>query len=65
LFNIFIVDRNGQLVISTAAWPTPSINIADRDYFRDALTASTHKSARRFGFTTGSTEQTIVSLPGA
>jgi PAS domain-containing protein len=35
-FNIAIADRNGQLTVSTAAWPTPSINIADRDYFRDA-----------------------------
>ena len=35
-FNIAIADRNGQLTISTAAWPTPAINIADRDYFKDA-----------------------------
>ncbi len=35
-FNIAIADRNGQLTVSTAAWPTPAINIADRDYFRDA-----------------------------
>ncbi len=35
-FNIAIADRNGQLTVSTAAWPTPTINIADRDYFKDA-----------------------------
>ncbi len=36
VFNIAIADENGQVVVSTAAWPTPSINIADRDYFNDA-----------------------------
>jgi len=35
-FNIAIADRNGQLTVSTAAWPTPAINIADRAYFKDA-----------------------------
>jgi diguanylate cyclase (GGDEF)-like protein len=35
-FNVAIADRNGQLTVSTAAWPTPAINIADRDYFMDA-----------------------------
>jgi diguanylate cyclase (GGDEF)-like protein len=35
-FNIVIADENGQLVVSTAAWPTPDINISDRDYFRTA-----------------------------
>jgi diguanylate cyclase (GGDEF)-like protein len=36
IFNIVIADENGQLVVSTAAWPTPAINIQDRDYFKDA-----------------------------
>jgi diguanylate cyclase (GGDEF)-like protein len=36
IFAIVIADANGQLVVSTAAWPTPGINIADRDYFKDA-----------------------------
>ena len=35
-FNIAIADKYGQLTVSTAAWPTPTINIADRDYFKDA-----------------------------
>jgi len=35
-FNIAIADKHGQLTVSTAAWPTPAINIADRDYFEDA-----------------------------
>jgi diguanylate cyclase (GGDEF)-like protein len=35
-FNIAVADKNGQLTVSTAGWPTPKINIADRDYFRDA-----------------------------
>ena len=34
-FNIVIADSEGQIVVSTAAWPTPKINIADRDYFQD------------------------------
>src|SRR5262245_59283649 len=35
-FNIAIADKHGQLTVSTAVWPTPTINIADRDYFKDA-----------------------------
>jgi diguanylate cyclase (GGDEF)-like protein len=35
-FNIAIADQNGQLVVSSAAWPTPDINVADRDYFIEA-----------------------------
>jgi hypothetical protein len=36
IFNIVIADENGQLVTSTAAWPTPDINVGDRDYFKTA-----------------------------
>src|SRR5215467_14138796 len=35
-FNIAIAYKDGQLTVSTAGWPAPSINIADRDYFKDA-----------------------------
>jgi len=35
-FNLAIADRDGNLAVSTAAWPTPVINIADRDYFTEA-----------------------------
>jgi diguanylate cyclase (GGDEF)-like protein len=35
-FNLAIADRDGNLTVSTAAWPTPVINIADRDYFQEA-----------------------------
>ncbi len=35
-FNIAIADARGQVIVSTAAWPTPKINVADRDYFQDA-----------------------------
>lgn len=38
LFNIVIADEDGQLVVSTAGWPTPDINIADRSYFVSART---------------------------
>jgi diguanylate cyclase (GGDEF)-like protein len=36
MFNIVVADANGQLVTSTAAWPTPDINVSDRDYFKTA-----------------------------
>ena len=36
IFNIVVADENGQLVVSTAAWPTPAINVGDRDYFKTA-----------------------------
>jgi diguanylate cyclase (GGDEF)-like protein len=35
-FNIAIADKDGQVVVSTAGWPTPDIKVADRDYFKDA-----------------------------
>jgi len=35
-FNLAIADRNGNLTVSTAGWPTPAINITDRDYFKEA-----------------------------
>src|SRR5829696_3887386 len=38
IFNIVVADEHGQLVVSTAAWPTPNINVADRDYFISART---------------------------
>jgi diguanylate cyclase (GGDEF)-like protein len=36
VFNIAVADKNGQVVVTTAGWPTPDINVADRDYFQDA-----------------------------
>jgi len=38
VFNIAIADEKGQVVVSTAGWPTPDVNVADRDYFNDART---------------------------
>ena len=38
IFAIVMADETGQLVVSTAAWPTPSINVSDRDYFQAART---------------------------
>src|SRR3954464_10710085 len=35
-FNLAIADRDGNLTVSTAAWPTPAISIADRDSFQEA-----------------------------
>jgi diguanylate cyclase (GGDEF)-like protein len=36
IFSIAIADADGQLVVSTAVWPPPNVNVADRDYFQDA-----------------------------
>jgi diguanylate cyclase (GGDEF)-like protein len=36
IFNIAIANADGQVVVSTAAWPTPNVNVRDRDYFNDA-----------------------------
>jgi diguanylate cyclase (GGDEF)-like protein len=36
IFNIVVVDAQGQMVVSTAVWPPPNVNVADRDYFQDA-----------------------------
>jgi diguanylate cyclase (GGDEF)-like protein len=40
IFNIAIADANGQVVVSTAGWPTPQVNVADRDYFIEAKAQS-------------------------
>src|SRR5512140_1121627 len=31
---IALVDRNGQLAVTTRLWPTPEANFSDRDYFK-------------------------------
>ena len=31
---ISIVDADGQMVVSTRSWPSPDINVADRDYMQ-------------------------------
>ncbi len=36
IFNMAIADADGQIVVTTAAWPAPAINVADRDYFQSA-----------------------------
>jgi diguanylate cyclase (GGDEF)-like protein len=35
-FNLAIADQDGNLVVTTAGWPTPAINVSDRDYFQEA-----------------------------
>jgi diguanylate cyclase (GGDEF)-like protein len=40
IFNMAIADADGQVVVTTAAWPAPAINIADRDYFQSARTGA-------------------------
>ena len=35
-FNIAIAGRDGNLVVSSAGWPTPAVNVSDRDYFKEA-----------------------------
>jgi diguanylate cyclase (GGDEF)-like protein len=36
--NILVIDANGRFATTTAAWPTPAIDVADRDYFRELAT---------------------------
>jgi diguanylate cyclase (GGDEF)-like protein len=36
VFNIAVANKDGQLTVSTAAWPTPNVNVSDRDYFKEA-----------------------------
>lgn len=31
---VALVDRNGQLAVTTRLWPTPEANFSDRDYFK-------------------------------
>jgi diguanylate cyclase (GGDEF)-like protein len=40
VFNIAMADRDGKVVVTTAAWPTPDLSAADRDYFTDARSRS-------------------------
>jgi len=34
-FQIGVADERGDVVASTLAWPTPALNVADRDYFNE------------------------------
>ncbi|MFD2183255.1 EAL domain-containing protein [Rhodoplanes azumiensis] len=34
-FGIGLVDGSGRIVLSTAQWPTPEIDVSDREYFRE------------------------------
>jgi diguanylate cyclase (GGDEF)-like protein len=36
VFNIAVADRDGKIVVTTSAWPTPYDNVSDRDYFQKA-----------------------------
>ena len=40
VFNLAMADKNGKVVVTTSAWPTPDLSAADRDYFRDARSRS-------------------------
>lgn len=37
--HIVVANDRGQVIATTAAWPTPHFNIADREYFRELATA--------------------------
>jgi diguanylate cyclase (GGDEF)-like protein len=36
VYNLAISDRDGKIIVTTAAWPTPDLSVADRDYFLKA-----------------------------
>ena len=38
-FQLTVADASGQVIVSTAGWPTPDINVADRGYFKDLIAA--------------------------
>jgi diguanylate cyclase (GGDEF)-like protein len=59
VFHIAVTDRTGRVVATTVAWPTPSFDAADRDYFQKArdrrdgqLTASIPTTSRVNGSST-------------
>jgi diguanylate cyclase (GGDEF)-like protein/PAS domain S-box-containing protein len=35
VYNIGVVDKTGKLIMSSASWPPPEADFADRDYFLD------------------------------
>jgi len=35
LIHIGVADARGNLLVSTAAWPAPKLNVSDRDYFQE------------------------------
>jgi diguanylate cyclase (GGDEF)-like protein len=36
VFHLAVADKDGRVIATTVAWPTPSYDVADRDYFRKA-----------------------------
>ena len=36
VFHVAVADKDGRVIATTVAWPTPSYDVADRDYFRKA-----------------------------
>jgi diguanylate cyclase (GGDEF)-like protein len=40
VFNLAVTDADGRLVVSTAAWPTPKIDVSDREHFIQARAGS-------------------------
>ncbi|EJW11301.1 diguanylate cyclase [Rhodovulum sp. PH10] len=33
--NLVVTDAQGRALVSTSSWPTPEVDLADRDYFRE------------------------------
>src|SRR3984957_21163829 len=33
-FNIAVADAAGHVIVTTAAWPSPGVDISDREYFK-------------------------------
>ncbi len=42
-FAIGVVDANGDMINMTRVWPTPAVNVADRDYFLNQKTSNSNE----------------------
>jgi diguanylate cyclase (GGDEF)-like protein len=40
---IAVTDEHGKIIVTTARWPVPGINISDRDYFKELQAATDDK----------------------
>jgi diguanylate cyclase (GGDEF)-like protein len=36
VFHLAVADKNGRVIATTVAWPTPDYDVSDRDYFKKA-----------------------------
>lgn len=59
---IVLADPRGQLLGSTAAWPTPDINVEDREYFQELKANDDDRLSISLPFVNRATGETIIVL---